>query len=121
MPPAFSKERRKHQRYKTWERALATVDRHRDCAYHILDISRGGLALRHMGRRVWDNKITRISLFNDKILALDDLPVRFVVDLPLDDGDFIVRRRCSFQFGDLTTEQAQGLKQYIAEHTLKQE
>jgi hypothetical protein len=108
---------RNDPRYKAMHRALVMVTRGPEALpFHIIDISRGGLSFRYLGKKIDKSAISEISLYHDYELLIDSLPAKAVSDYRLRDN-LVPVRRGSICFADLTSKQQQNLEMFIANFT----
>jgi hypothetical protein len=107
---------RTHPRHKAMHRALVLVTQGPEALpYHIIDISAGGLAFRYLGQKLKRSEITRISLYHDFDLILDEIPVKPVSDFQLRDN-LVPVRRGSLCFESLNSEQRSQLERFIEKY-----
>ena len=73
--------------------------------FHLIDISRGGLAFRYLGDSELSVPVLELDILcsGDETASLKSLPVQAVCDSPLQNG-FIPMRRRSLKFAPLTPE-----------------
>jgi c-di-GMP-binding flagellar brake protein YcgR len=111
-------EKRGEQRYRAMERALALMcGSPAELAYHIIDISKSGLAFRYPGAKKPDGAITAIHLcYNDR-LCVAEVAVTSVADRWIG-SDLTEIRRQSLSFGALSATQRQQLDRFIQLYTL---
>lgn len=107
--------KRQHQRFKTKERCLVQLTEGTN-PYHLLDVSRGGIAFRYLGRESRLGWEKQVSLFFDTKLCIPDMPVEFVSDLQIQEGT-VPYRRCGLKFGKLSARQEVELTHYIQEYS----
>jgi hypothetical protein len=104
---------RKHPRHKVVPRALVLVKQEQDALpFHIVDVSKGGLAYRYLGSRLKRSEIGKINLYLESELIVEGLPVQPVSDLCLSQNA-IPLRRGSFRFGDLDADQYAQVERFI--------
>lgn len=108
---------RGYQRFKAQDRALVHDPRDsKALPYHIIDICKGGLSFRYLGKKIEPSKIQLVNLYHEYDLIVGDLPVQEVSDYQLRDGYVPVRRR-SLCFGSLSIEQHNTLSTFIERFT----
>jgi len=104
-------------RYKAMHRALVLVTQGPEALpYHIIDISEGGLAFRYLGQKLKRSEISKISLYHDFDLVVEDIPVKPVSDYRLRDN-LVPVRRGSLCFDSLEPEQQSQLERFIEKFT----
>ena len=116
----YSKERRKHKRYKVKE-GSCTVEPKTDSKFaksgDIIDISMGGLAFSYVEDDKWtDETFDRGMLLGEKDLCIEDLPLKVISDCAINTG-ITITRRCGVQFDKLTPKQLAQLEYYIWTNT----
>jgi len=103
---------RKDRRFLVHDRTLAQVGLAPGVLFHIIDISRGGLAFRYLGDHELAMNPTELDIIRDEQFALSKIPVKPVSDCPLAYG-YIPMRRRSVQFGELTPWQKAELEHFL--------
>jgi hypothetical protein len=86
---------------------------------HILDISTGGLSFRYVSDVALGDKASEVTLTStENKTYLRRLPVRTVSDFEIAKVPFGIMspRRYGLKFGQLTEEQASGLRRFIGQH-----
>lgn len=110
-------QRRAEQRYNAKQRALVLFPQDQDALpYHIIDISKGGLSFRYLGKKLNYAAIDKISLYHEFDLVVDSLPVTGVSDASLQ-NNLVPVRRGSICFQTLNPDQQDKLSRYIQQHT----
>ena len=115
--------RRKHPRFLVKEGAFAVMKPGYKYLGQIKNISRGGLAYRHIADKRPENGLYKIDIFlSNKEFYLENIPFKTVsvldeaTEFPY--SSVMMKRRC-IQFGDLDPEQKQMLDYFIMNHTLE--
>jgi len=104
---------RTYPRFKAMERALVLVSQGPEALpYHIIDISTGGLAFRYLGQKLNRSEISKISLYHNYDLVVEDIPVKAVSDYRLRDN-LVPVRRGSLCFESLNPQQRSLLEHFI--------
>ena len=110
-------ERRQDQRYQAMDRALAMVSQpSTNLPYHIIDISRRGMAFRYLGNKMQDGNITELNLCYNDTLCVKNIAVSSVADQWTGSDLTDIRRNC-LVFKDLSETQQEQLDQYIKLYT----
>jgi len=108
---------RRFPRYQTKDRALAMIAQPPAITpYHIIDISKGGLAFRYLGERVMGDDIAVMDLCYNETLYVKGVPVKSVADCWTGSHLTDIRRKC-ISFEDLNTEQQEQLELFIKLYT----
>ena len=103
------------ERYHIEDGAVALLD----CAipFHIIDISKQGLAFRYVGLEKWFEDPREIDISYDG-LCLKNITVQTVSDLQMVNG-VIQTRRHSVMFENMSASQASQLEQFILKHAVQ--
>lgn len=110
MQEEISKIRR-HTRHKGAKRAFLLVPENHDALpFHIVDISKGGLAYRYLGINRY--KTTKIDLYHESKLIAEGIPVKPVSDKRLP-NNMIPLRRGSLCFDELNSMQDAQVERFI--------
>ena len=116
-------ERRKHKRFQAADGALAVLRPswpHGTTMGQIIDISRGGLAVRYIAGEERSNDSSELSIiFADHSFYLPKVPIETISDFEIAKMPFIsmTPRRRGLQFGELTHHQMSELEYFIQNHT----
>jgi CheY-like chemotaxis protein len=117
-----SVERREHERFKVKDGAIAIPISDLPKQGKIIDISKSGLAFCYKGNGDLSKELTELSISMDgEDLNLDNIPCKTISDFTLADDaplESMVMKRCSIQFGDLTSIQTDQLEHFIENHTI---
>ena len=115
--PIGSIQKRCCERYKMKDGAVALLN----CAipFHIIDISKQGLAFRYVGLEKWFDDPVEIDLVYDDF-CLKNLVVQTVSDLKVSNG-FIQTRRHSVMFDKLSASQKAQLEKFILKYAEQDE
>jgi len=109
---------RRYQRFNANHRALVLLQDDKDyLPYHIVQIGKGGLSFRYLGKKLSPSEISKISIYQEDQLIVDSIPVKPVSDFRLRDN--LVPVRCgSVCFEELDKEQVQKLSEFIQNYTI---
>ncbi len=120
---------RTQRRFEVKEKAFAMLKapwpRSTEVVGQILDISRGGLALRHIllrGDIESERRIDRASevmiVTSDHCFQLTGVPIKKIWDFEISENLFagIITKRCSIKFGELTSQQVFQLNCFIRDY-----
>lgn len=117
-------ERRRHQRYRIQADAFAMVSPLSAKRLEIIDISKGGLAMRYVPGNERARICTDVDVFlniflKDLSFCLLRLPARPISDIHTKETetDEVIHRR-SVEFGTLSENQALELDEFINNHTV---
>lgn len=113
-----SNRRREFPRYQAMDRALAMVSEpEANMPYHIIDISKGGLAFRYLGNKMESENIAALDLYFNDTLCAKRIPVTCVADTWTGSDLTDIRRNC-ICFKDLSADQQQQVDLFIQQYTL---
>lgn len=115
-----SNRRREFPRYQAMDRALAMVSEpEASMPYHIIDISKGGLAFRYLGNKMESDEIAELDLYFNDTLCAKGIPVDCVADTWTGSDLTDIRRNC-LSFKNLSTDQQEQVNLFIQQYTLGQ-
>lgn len=110
-------ERRKYPRFTTKDRTIALISPGlKESGYHVIDISKGGLAFRYLGEEEWAEKLDEIDIWYGDAVFIPDLPVKVASDSVISTS-YITIRRLGVQFGELNYEQENLLQHFVTNFT----
>ena len=119
--PAARMERRKHGRLPGKEGTLVSLGAEVKRMWHLIDISRGGLAFRYLGGMETPHLFSELVLLTkEATFCLEKIPFTVVADFQME-GRFLSSytfRRCSVRFGRLSIKQSVQLQYFIANHAI---
>jgi hypothetical protein len=114
-------ERRKHERLQGKDGALVSLGAEIKRMWHLMDISKGGLAFRYLGGMEEPQLFSELVLLTKEAsFCLEKIPFTVVADCEMN-GRFLsiyTLRRCGVQFGKLTTDQTVQLRYFIAKFAI---
>lgn len=109
-------ERRKEKRFELKDAAYAVIYFSKTEMYRIIDISRGGLAIRHVKRGKCPNKLDELDIFKpDFSFYLQNIKARKISDTELIDNapGPEAARRSGIRFLDMSSTQISQLENFI--------
>jgi len=114
-------ERRKHGRLQGKDGALVSLGVEIRRMWHLIDISKGGLAFRYLSGMEEPELFSELVLLTKEVsFFLEKIPFTVVADCEMN-GRFLSRytfRRCGVRFGRLTTDQSLQLQYFITKHAV---
>jgi hypothetical protein len=114
-------ERRKHGRLQGKTGALVSLGAEIKRMWHLIDISKGGLAFRYLGGMEEPQLFSELALLTKEVsFFLEKIPFTVVADCEMN-GRFLSNytfRRCGVRFGRLTTDQSVQLQYFITKHSI---
>jgi hypothetical protein len=110
---------RRYQRFSGKPRSLALVgDENNNLPYHIVQIGKGGLSFRYLGKKLNYSAISKINLYYEEQLIVDSIPVKPIADFLIRDNYFVPVRCHCVCFKELASEQRQTLDNFIQNYTV---
>jgi hypothetical protein len=112
-------ERRKHQRFRLKDLAIAVPNKPTSQVGRIVNISKGGLAVRYVDRDDWAGEADSIDILINSGLFLTNIPIQNVSDFEVENQvsfSIMTERQCCLQFGPLSSEQESRLDEFIRHH-----
>ena len=114
-------ERRKHKRFKAQKDSYVALMNDSIKVGEILNISKGGIAFNYMSKGEELTGWHKMKIFlSSKRFYLKEVQFKAVSDFYVDSKtpySKVLMKRCSGQFGELTTYQRSQLDYFIANHT----
>ncbi len=112
-------ERRKHRRFRLKDLAIAVPNKPTSQVGRIVNISKGGLAVRYVDRDDWAGEADSIDILINSDLFLTNIPIQNVSDFEVENQvsfSIMTERQCCLQFGPLSSEQESRLDEFIRHH-----
>ena len=116
-------ERRQHQRYQVPNLVVALPKRSSAQIAKIINISKGGMAVRYLDQSDWLGSASKIDVVANSNFFMSNIPIRAVSDFKIDNDisfSIIRERQCCLQFGELSPEQRDKLDEFIVQYTADQ-
>ena len=101
-------ERRKHDRFEVRNLAIAVPNKPYAQVARIVNISKGGLAVRYLEQTNWLGNAEAIDILVNSNLLMTNIPIKDVFDFKVENRvsfSIISERQCCLQFGSLSPEQ----------------
>ena len=121
MSPAFRHgERRKHERYKVKELAIALPNKPSSEIARIVNISKGGMAVRYLDQNNWLGNASDVDILVHSDFLMSEIPIENIYDFKVENHlsfSIITERQCCLQFGPLPAEKEAMLEEFIAKYT----
>ncbi|MDX1775226.1 MAG: PilZ domain-containing protein [Desulfobulbales bacterium] len=109
-------ERRKHQRYEVPHLAIAVPKRPTAQVARIVNISKGGLAVRYLDQEDWLGHARAIDILVNSNFFMTNIPITNINDFKVKNQvsfSIVSERQCCLEFGPLSSEQELQLKEFI--------
>lgn len=116
---SYPEERRQHRRFEVKNLAIAVPNKPTSRVGRIVNISRGGMAVRYLDQDNWGTAADEVDILINSHFFMTGIPIQNV-------GDFRVQavvpfsvmneRQCCLQFVSLSSEQEKQLDEFIATH-----
>lgn len=110
-------ERRKHERLKVKNLAIAVPNNPASHVARIVNISKGGMAVRYLDQSDWLGNADAIDILVNGDFFMTNIPIKNVYDFKVKDHvsfSIIIERQCCLQFSSLSTEQESRLDEFIS-------
>ena len=118
--PSPQTERRKHPRYQIPELVIAIPNKSEPHVARIVNISKGGMAVRYVEQKDWLGEAKEVDIFVNSGFSMNNIPIEGVRDFNVNDHvsfSIIQERQCCLQFGDLSPSQEYLLDAFIMKYT----
>jgi hypothetical protein len=116
-------ERRQHQRYQVPNLVVVLPKRSSAQIARIINISRGGMAVRYLDQNDWLGDANKIDILANSDFFMTNLPINAIRDFKIEnDISFSINRerQCCLKFGELTPEQQELLDAFILQYSAGQ-
>ena len=113
-------ERRKHQRFEVKSLAIAVPNKPTSQVARIVNISKGGMAVRYLDQNDWLENADAIDILVNSNFFMTKIPIENVCDFKVNNQvsfSIINERQCCLQFGSLSPEQELLLQEFMMKHT----
>jgi c-di-GMP-binding flagellar brake protein YcgR len=113
-------ERRKHHRYQVPNLVIAVPKKSQSQVARIVNISKGGMAVRYMDQKDWLGEANEIDILVNSDFFMTSIPIETIRDFKINNQvsfSIIRERQCSLQFGPLSPAQEALLDQFIMKYT----
>lgn len=121
MPSASHQgERRKHDRFEVRNLAIAVPNKPSSQIARIVNISKGGLAVRYLEQTNWLGNADAIDILVNNSFLMSNIPIKSVSDFKVENRvsfSIISERQCCLQFGPLSPEQELLLDEFTLRYT----
>jgi len=116
-------ERRQNERYRVPNLVVALPKRSSAQIAKIINISKGGMAVRYLDQSNWLGSASEIDVVANSDFFMSNIPIFAVSDFKIDNDlsfSIIRERQCCLQFGELSPEQQDKLDEFIVRYTVGQ-
>lgn len=113
-------ERRKYQRYPLPELVIAIPDKNEPQVARVVNVSRGGMAVRYVDQKDWLGDATKLDILVNSSFFMHDIPISCIRDFRVKNQvslSVIRERQCCLQFMDLSPSQESLLDEFIRKFT----
>ncbi|MBW2467482.1 MAG: PilZ domain-containing protein [Deltaproteobacteria bacterium] len=113
-------ERRKHKRYQLPELVIAVPNKSEPQVARIVNISKGGMAVRYVDQNDWLGEAHEVNIFVNNDFLMNSIPIECIRDFSVENQvsfSIIKERQCCLQFGSLNPEQESLLDEFIMKYT----
>ena len=112
-------ERRKSKRYDVPHLAIVVPKKHTSQVARIVNISKGGMAVRYLDQDEWLGKADAIDILVNSDFFMTNIPIEKICDFKVSNQvsfSIINERQCCLQFGSLSTDQEVLLDEFILKY-----
>ena len=116
-------DRREYERFLVPNLVVALPKRSSAQIARIINISKGGMAVRYLDQSDWLGSASKIDVVANSNFFMSNIPIRAVSDFKIDNDisfSIIKERQCCLQFGELSPEQRDKLDEFIVQYTADQ-
>ena len=113
-------ERRQHERYLVPNLVVVLPKRSSAQIARIINISRGGMAVRYLDQNDWLGDANKIDILANSDFFMTNLPINSIRDFKIENDisfSIIRERQCCLKFGELTPEQQESLDAFILQYS----
>ena len=113
-------ERRKHQRFEVKSLAIAVPVQSTSQVARIVNISKGGMAVRYLDQDDWLGDADAIDILVNSNFFMTNIPIVNVNDFKVTNQvsfSIVSERQCCLQFGTLSPEQELQLDKFMINYT----
>jgi len=117
---SYTGERRKQERYKVKNLAIAVPNKPSSQVARIVNISKGGMAVRYLDQSDWLGNAKTIDILVNSNFFVNDLPIQNISAFKVENQvsfSIISERQCCLQFVSLSNEQELLLDDFISKYT----
>ncbi len=112
----YQSERRKYERYNVPQLAIAVPKRQTSQVARIINISKGGMAVRYLDQNDWLGNANAVDILVNSNFFMTNIPIENVCDFKVENEvsfSIISERQCCLQFGILSSEQELLINDFI--------
>ena len=117
---SLQSERRIHQRFEVPQLAIAVPKRPTSQVARIVNISKGGMAVRYLDQQDWLGEADAIDILVNSNFFMTNIPIANISDFKVKNQvtfSIISERQCCLQFGSLTPAQESLLDEFIMKYS----
>ena len=114
-------ERRKHQRFQVANLVIAVPQKSNSQVARIVDISKGGMAVRYVDQTDWLGEAKEIDILVNSDFFMNSIPIESIHDFKVDNQvsfSIIQERQCCLKFGSLSPDQETRLDEFIMRYAV---
>jgi c-di-GMP-binding flagellar brake protein YcgR len=113
-------ERRQHERFLVKDLAIAVPNKPASQVGRIVNISKGGMAVRYLDQSDWLENAEAIDILVNSNFFMTNIPIENVHDFKVENQvsfSIIDERQCCLKFGSLSPDQASLLDEFIVKYS----
>ncbi|KPJ99921.1 MAG: hypothetical protein AMJ60_03385 [Desulfobacterales bacterium SG8_35] len=113
-------ERRQHERFLVKDLAIAVPNKPASQVGRIVNISKGGMAVRYLDQSDWLENAEAIDILVNSNFFMTNIPIENVNDFKVENQvsfSIIDERQCCLKFGSLSPDQESLLDEFIVKYS----
>ena len=121
QPDYQNRERRRHPRFEVKDLAIAVPNKVLPQVGRIINISKGGMAVRYLDQENWTNGAYTVDILINSNFLMTHIPIQNVGDFKVENQvsfSVMTERQCCLKFGTLSAEQEKLLDEFILKYAV---
>jgi len=121
QPDYQNRERRRHQRFEVKDLAIAVPNKVLPQVGRIINISKGGIAVRYLDQENWANEAYTVDILINGSFLVTNIPIQNVGDFKVENQvlfSVMTERQCCLKLDTLSAEQEKLLDEFIMKHAV---
>ncbi len=121
QPDYQNRERRRHPRFEVKDLAIAVPNKVLPQVGRIINISKGGMAVRYLDQENWTNEAFTVDILINSNFLITNIPIQNVGDYKVENQvsfSVMTERQCCLKFGTLSEEQEKLLDEFILSYAV---
>lgn len=121
QPDYNTNDRRRQQRFEVKNLAIAVPNKPSPQVGRIVNISKGGMAVRYLDMESWADEADTIDILINSSFFMTKIPILNVNDFKVENQvsfSVMTERQCCLEFGTLSVDQEKLLDEFIMKHAV---